>query len=59
MHLRMKTRGLMGKLMGPMMQLKMKKLTAEVVDDFRVYVESGQPSERKQKENRKMRVQAA
>lgn len=59
MHLTITTKGLMGKLMGPMMKLQMNKVVANILDDFKQYVETGQPSTRKQKELQKKSRKAA
>ncbi len=46
----LKTKGLMGFIMNPMMKMQMNKLIGFVLEDFKHYVETGQPSPRKAKE---------
>ncbi|MEN0048212.1 MAG: SRPBCC family protein [Bacteroidota bacterium] len=50
MHLTATTKGLVGKIMRPMMKLQMGKATANAVQDLKHYVETGQPSALKAKE---------
>lgn len=45
--------GFTGALMKPMMQMKMSKLCAHLVEEFKFYVETGQPHPRKVKAMRK------
>ena len=44
------TRGLLGKIMGPMMKMQMGKALGNAGEDFKAYVETGRPSARKAKE---------
>lgn len=46
----LKTKGIMGIIMRPMMKMQMNKLTANILDDFKHYVETGKPSVSKAKE---------
>lgn len=50
MHLSVTTKGLIGTVMSPMMKLQMGSITSNVIDDFKHYVETGEPSPRKAKE---------
>ena len=50
MQLEMLTKGLVGKLMSPMMRLQMGGILTNAIEDFKHYVETGQPSPRKAKE---------
>jgi len=50
MHLKITTKGFVGKIMSPMMKMQMNKLTAGILDDFKDYVETGKPSVSKAKE---------
>lgn len=50
MHLIIKTKGLMGALMGPMMKMQMNKIVSVVLKDLKHYLETGQPSDSKAKE---------
>lgn len=54
MHLEIKTKGFMGKIMGPMMKMQMNGLTKSVLIDFKTYVETGKPSDKKAKEIAKL-----
>ncbi len=45
--------GLMGTLMKPMLRSKMSKLTGQIAEEFKFYVENGQPHPRKVKAMRK------
>jgi len=55
----LKTKGLMGIIMQPMMKMQMNKLIGFVLEDFKHYVETGQPSPRKAKELAKKLAMAA
>lgn len=55
----METKGLMGFLMKPMMKMQMNKLLGFVLEDFKYFVENGQPSPRKMKELSKSAAIAA
>ena len=59
MHLVMKTKGFVGALMTPMMKLQMNGVLKNVMDDFKYFVEKGQPSPRKAKEIAKLSRKAA
>lgn len=50
MHLVIKTKGILGVIMGPMMKVQMNGLTKAVLDDLKQYIETGKPSAKKQKE---------
>lgn len=47
MQMEMKTGGLMGAMMKGMMRKKMTKMSAQIVEEFKYYVEQGQPHPRK------------
>lgn len=49
MKIEMKTQGFMGWLMGGMMKKKMTKLSSDVIEEFRYYVETGKPHPNKVK----------
>lgn len=53
MKAEMQIGGLMGTLMKPMMRSKMSKLTGQIAEEFKYYVETGQPHPRKVKAMRK------
>lgn len=59
MHLTMKTKGILGLFMGPMMKLQLNKVTRHAVADLKYYVEHGKPSPQKAKELAKRQKQAA
>lgn len=59
MHLIIKTKGLFGTIMSPMMKIQMNKITAGVLDDLKHYVETGNPSPTKAKELAKLAKKAA
>lgn len=46
----LKTKGIMGIIMRPMMKMQMNKLIGYVLEDFKHFVETGKPSPRKAKE---------
>lgn len=54
----LKTKGLMGFIMNPMLKMQMNKLIGFALEDFKHYVETGQPSPRKVKELAKKTVMA-
>ncbi|MEM9887942.1 MAG: SRPBCC family protein [Bacteroidota bacterium] len=54
MHLVIKTKGILGSIMGPMMKMQMNGLTKSVLNDLKHYVETGKPSPLKQKEMQKL-----
>lgn len=49
MQVFMQTGGLTGAIMGPMMRMKMAKIAVHLTEDFKYYVENGQPHPRKVK----------
>ncbi|MBX2901657.1 MAG: SRPBCC family protein [Cyclobacteriaceae bacterium] len=53
MQMEMETGGLMGALMKPMMKMQMSGMAGNIVEDFKYYVEKGQPHPRKIKSMRK------
>lgn len=53
MTIEMKTGGFMGWMMGGMMKRKLTKLSAEVAEEFKYYVENGKPHPRKIKSTNK------
>lgn len=55
----LKTKGIMGAIMKPMMKMQMNKLIGFVLEDFKHFVETGQPSPRKAKELAKKPAMAA
>ena len=59
MHLVINTKGLVGKMMAPMMKMQLKKQIAHIPNDLKHFVETGQPSENKAKELSKISKQAA
>ena len=59
MHLVMDTKGLKGAIMGPMMKMQLNKLIAGVVEDLKIFLETGAPSKQKQKEINKAKKKAA
>ena len=59
MNMEIQTTGIKGAIMGPIMKMNLNKLTTGVISDFKVYVETGQPSEYKVKEIMKVTKKAA
>ena len=55
MHLVIETKGIMGAIMGPVMGMQLKKVVSTVLEDFKHYVETGNPSPSKAKEMAKHR----
>ncbi len=55
MAVEMQIEGLMGTLMRPMMRSKMSKITGQLCEEFKFYVENGQPHPRKVKAMGKQR----
>lgn len=53
MTIEMKTGGVMGWMMNGMMKGKMTKLSSEIAEEFKYYVENGKPHPRKIKANKK------
>lgn len=58
-HLVIKTKGLVGSIMSPMMKLQMNKITTNALEDLKYYVEHGDPSPRKMKELARQAKKAA
>nr|WP_298928289.1 SRPBCC family protein [uncultured Allomuricauda sp.] len=54
MHLIVKTKGLVGSIMNPMMKMQLKKQIAHIPNDLKYYVETGNPSQNKAKEIEKL-----
>ena len=59
MHIKMGTKGLKGAIMGPMMKIKLNKTVEGVLQDFKIFVETGKVSQQKQKELAKYLKKAA
>lgn len=59
MHLVIKTKGILGSIMGPIMKMQMNALTKSVLTDLKHYVETGKPSQFKQKELGKLAKKTA
>ena len=59
MHLVIKTKGLMGAILGPLMKMQMNKLTTYAIEDFKHFVETGNPSPEKVKEMKKYGLRVA
>ncbi len=59
MHLKVKTKGIVGGMMRPMMKMQFKGLTNSVLVDLKHYAETGKPSEKKAKEIEKQMKKAA
>lgn len=59
MHLTITTKGIMGKVMGPMMKSQMAKATKSVLYDLKHYVETGKASPEKTNEMAKISRKAA
>ncbi|HAA11720.1 MAG TPA: MxaD family protein [Cytophagales bacterium] len=53
MHFKGETQGLLGLVMGPVLNRKLNKNLGEVLGDFKHYVETGKPSPGKVKDNQK------
>lgn len=58
-HLTMKTKGIVGFIMAPMMKMQMNNTLNQVIKDFKHYLETGQPSAYKSKEMAKLSRKAA
>ncbi|WP_299224436.1 SRPBCC family protein [uncultured Psychroserpens sp.] len=54
MHLIVKTKGLVGSIMNPMMKMQLKKQIAYIPNDLKCYVETGNTSQNKAKEIEKL-----
>ena len=54
MHLIVKTKGLIGSIMSPMMKMQLKKQLAHIPNDLKQFVETGNPSDHKAKELKKL-----
>ncbi len=59
MHLKVKTKGIIGSLMKPMMKMQFKGLTNDVLMDLKHYAETGKASPKKVKELQKLAKKAA
>ena len=59
MHMTMQTKGFKGAIIGPMMKIQLNKTVAGVIEDLKIFVETGNPSNYKQKELAKNRKKAA
>ncbi|WP_435577875.1 SRPBCC family protein [Gilvibacter sp.] len=59
MHLKMQTKGFKGAIMGPMMKMQLNKTVSGVLEDLKIFVETGSPSDYKQKEVAKSRKKVA
>lgn len=59
MHMKMETKGLKGAIMGPMMKMQLNKTVEGVLQDFKIFVETGKVSEQKEKELAKYLKKAA
>lgn len=59
MDFNMTTKGFLGLLMGPLMKRQMNKVITKVLDDFKHYIETGEPSSRKAREMAKLSRKAA
>ncbi len=59
MHLKMQVKGFKGAIMGPMMKIQLNKTVSGVIEDLKIYVETGNPSPSKQKELAKHQNTAA
>lgn len=59
MHLVIKTKGFLGRVMGPLMKMQMNGLTQFVLVDLKHFVEEGKPSPKKQKEIQKIQKNRA
>lgn len=54
MHLIVKTKGLVGSIMNPMMKMQLKKQIEHIPNDLKYYIETGKPSQNKAKEIEKL-----
>lgn len=59
MKTEVRTKGVFGAIMTPMMKMQMGGLLKNAIDDFKIYLETGDISDRKKKENAKMAKKAA
>ena len=59
MHMTMHTKGFKGAIMSPLMKMQLNKTVTGIIDDLKVFVETGTPSDYKQKEVAKNRKKAA
>ena len=59
MHMNMQTKGFKGIIMGPMMKMQLNKIVAGVIEDLKIFVETGNPSDYKQKELEKTQKKVA
>lgn len=59
MHMTIITKGIVGRLMSPMMKMQINKLADNVINDLKHYTETGKPSPMKAKELKNLAKQAA
>ncbi|WP_298316026.1 SRPBCC family protein [uncultured Aquimarina sp.] len=59
MHLIVKTKGLIGSVMNPMMKMQLKKQLIHIPNDLKYYVETGNPSQNKAKELEQLSTKVA
>jgi len=59
MHLVVKTKGLVGSIMNPMMKMQLKKQLTHIPNDLKHFVETGNPSQNKAKEIEKLSKKVA
>ncbi|MFD2561474.1 SRPBCC family protein [Aquimarina rubra] len=59
MHLVVKTRGLIGSIMNPMMRMQLNKQLVHIPNDLKHFVETGKPSQNKEKEQQKLSQKVA
>lgn len=58
-HMVMQTKGFKGAIMGPMMKMQLKKTLEGVLQDLKIFVETGKVSQQKEKElNKRLRKSA-
>ncbi len=59
MHMKMQTNGFKGAIMGPLMKMKLNKTVEGVLQDFKIFVETGRVSQQKEKELAKLLKEVA
>lgn len=59
MHLVVKTKGLLGSIMNPMMKMQLKKQLVHIPNDLKHFIETGNPSQNKAKELEKLSKKVA
>jgi len=59
MKTEVRTKGIFGAIMSPMMKMQMGGLLQNAIEDFKIYLETGQISDRKAKENKKKGLKQA